>query len=115
MTKTCALKRTGRIRKRGGFRTCPISSAPDEKTPPKACRKTRAMGGHVDALLCDDKGYIFKALFGLAGQSVHDSELRGVICALHCLAEFEKKGIKSKIGVASGEAFVGVMRGGSGT
>lgn len=82
-----------------------------------ACRETRALGGHVDTLLCDDKGFVFKSLFGLAGESVHDSELRGVMCATRLLDLFQKESprITAKIGVASGEAFVGAMRGGSGT
>ena len=79
-----------------------------------SCRETRELGGHVDTLLCDDKGFVFKAFFGLAGSSVHESELRGVMCALKLLAAFKKRGITAKMGVASGESFVGEMVGGSG-
>lgn len=79
-----------------------------------SCRETRDLGGHVDCLLCDDKGFVFKAYFGLAGSSVHESELRGVICSLKLSAAFKKKGVSAKMGLASGESFVGAMVGGSG-
>ena len=76
-------------------------------------REVHRLGGFVDVLLCDDKGFIFKAVFGLAGASVNDCEMRGVLCALRCLSAFGARNLTVNMGIAAGEAFLGAVKGGS--
>ena len=73
-------------------------------------REVHRLGGYVDVLLCDDKGFIFKAVFGLPGASVkNDScEMRGVLCALRFLSAFRARrrnfttATTANIGLAAG-------------
>ena len=76
-------------------------------------REVHKLGGYVDVLLCDDKGFVFKGIFGLAGASVNDCELRGVLCALRCLSAFRTRALSANIGLAAGGSFIGAVNGGS--
>ena len=71
------------------------------------------LDGLVDTLLCDDKGFVFKAVFGLTGEA-EDVEIRGTLCALRALDALSSRGVVARAGVASGPAFCGPVYGGSG-
>eukprot|EP00227_Mantoniella_beaufortii_P012989 CAMPEP_0197586318 /NCGR_PEP_ID=MMETSP1326-20131121/8323_1 /TAXON_ID=1155430 /ORGANISM="Genus nov. species nov., Strain RCC2288" /LENGTH=72 /DNA_ID=CAMNT_0043150919 /DNA_START=71 /DNA_END=286 /DNA_ORIENTATION=- len=69
--------------------------------------ETSDLDGTVDVLLCDDKGFIFKAIFGLLGRGVEKAETRGVLLALRVLHRLRRRKISARAGVASGVAFCG--------
>jgi len=47
--------------------------------------ETAKLDGTVDVLLCDDKGVIFKAIFGMLGKGVENAETRGALLAIRAL------------------------------
>ena len=79
-----------------------------------AVSECRAFGGLVDILLADDKGFVFKAVFGLA--DLHDDfEVKAAVFALRARDALGALGVDCRIGCASGSAFCGFVHGASGT
>lgn len=76
--------------------------------------ETARLDGTVDVLLCDDKGFVFKALFGLFGRGIESAESRGALLAVRVVAQLRRGGISARVGVASGVAFCGAIEGGDG-
>jgi class 3 adenylate cyclase len=75
--------------------------------------EVKSAGGLVDVLLCDDKGFVFKAVFGVFGY-YEDAEFRAVSCALRIRERLEELSVNGKIGVSAGRLFAGAVNGGSG-
>ena len=69
--------------------------------------------GLVDILLADDKGFVFKAVFGLTNL-YDDFEFRACAFALKVTGRLRRLGVDCRAGVASGKAFCGIVEGGSG-
>ncbi|WP_293371333.1 AAA and adenylate/guanylate cyclase domain-containing protein [Nevskia sp.] len=72
----------------------------------QVCRRHE---GVLRCLAIDDKGVGFQLLFGLPPMSHHDDALRALKSARELHGEFRLRGIACSIGIAAGDAFIGVL------
>lgn len=64
-------------------------------------------GGEVRQFLVDDKGSVLIGVFGLPPESHEDDGVRALLAALSISKELDAVGIKTRIGVTTGNAFCG--------
>lgn len=72
----------------------------------QVCRRHE---GVLRCLAIDDKGVGFQLVFGLPPMSHNDDALRALKSARELHAEFRLRGIACSIGIAAGDAFIGVL------
>jgi len=72
----------------------------------QVCRRHE---GVLRCLAVDDKGVGFQLVFGLPPLSHNDDALRALRSARELHAEFALRGVASSIGIAAGDAFIGVL------
>eukprot|EP00736_Rhodelphis_marinus_P011959 Rmarinus@m.8260 len=66
-------------------------------------------GGSMNKFLCDDKGSTLIAGFGMTSVTHADDPQRAVLAALDILKALELAGVRSFIGITTGNAFCGVV------
>lgn len=58
-------------------------------------------GGMTDVLLCDDKGFVFKAVWGVI-EGHEQAEERGVLAALSIFERLSSIDVRARAGISSG-------------
>ncbi len=72
-------------------------------------RAVRAWDGMLRQFAVDDKGVVFIACWGVPGHAHEDDESRAVSAAKEVLAALSLQGLEARAGVASGNAFCGLV------
>jgi len=72
-------------------------------------RAVRAWDGMLRQFAVDDKGVVFIACWGVPGHAHEDDEARAVSSAKEVLAALSLQGLEARAGVASGNAFCGLV------